>query len=184
MPPRGSKPGLLRFLRLSGASRQSGAQGMPAIRGDSRATIWPKDGSADEFFPNLFFSNLGIVLRYLQNQESYSRIRSRIPESGVVFLHREALIGYCLRRRTKTASGERQFLLIGQPWHVEKTCREQISGGRCAIQFLPTIARTNSGICMFPTQLELLVRVGKGVRTRRCNRASQPSSSPSSLPAL
>src|SRR6266446_2775208 len=55
----------------------------------------------------------------------------------------------------KTASGKRQFQLIGQPWHVEKTCRgklEQISAEGCDFQFLRTIARTNRDLYV-PTHI-------------------------------
>src|SRR2546429_4435571 len=46
------------------------------------------------------------------------------------------------QRRTETGSGQKRFQLIGQSWHVKKTCsenrgtnyrrEEQIIGGKCA----------------------------------------------------
>src|SRR6201981_3175048 len=55
------------------------------------------------------------------------------------------------QRRTETGSGQKRFQLIGQSWHVKKTCSEtveQIIGGKCAgsadeYAQEPRIARSN-----------------------------------------
>jgi hypothetical protein len=61
------------------------------------------------------------------------------------------------QRRTETGSGQKRFQLIGQSWHVKKTCSEtveQIIGGRNKLSagnvpVPPTNTRTETPNCSF-----------------------------------